>query len=248
MATSTAYDDQNHHQQNQNMKQRLHNFSLSLPKWGSRSQGNSLHRNRRSTDPPPEQHRALYGRSPGVGSREMVEDSRRLVAHEDRGSVLRSGSGICVDFSSVSVEEKRRSPIDCDGEVKEEEERGDEEERDSREEAQKIWNLRPRKNTAVNEIGLSVGAGYVGGSSKHQDVHVNYGGVGKNKAKVKLWISLSKEEIEDDIFSMTGSRPARRPKRRPKSVQKQLDCVFPGLVLLGATADTFKIQDSPPKK
>ncbi|CAM8886511.1 unnamed protein product [Rhodiola kirilowii] len=68
------------------------------------------------------------------------------------------------------------------------------------------------------------------------------------KEKAKLWISLSKEEIEEDIFILTGSRPARRPKRRPKTVQKQLDMVFPGLTLLGTTADTFKIPDSPPKK
>ncbi|KAK3422403.1 hypothetical protein EUGRSUZ_G02774 [Eucalyptus grandis] len=40
---------------------------------------------------------------------------------------------------------------------------------------------------------------------------------------MKFWISPLKEEIEEDIFIKTGSRPARRPRRRPKNEQKQLD-------------------------
>ncbi|KAK3420731.1 hypothetical protein EUGRSUZ_J02648 [Eucalyptus grandis] len=46
-------------------------------------------------------------------------------------------------------------------------------------------------------------------------------GEGERKEKKrKFWISLSKEEIEDDIFIMTGFRPAWRPRRRPKNEQK----------------------------
>ncbi|KAM3396963.1 hypothetical protein P3S68_000475 [Capsicum galapagoense] len=51
-------------------------------------------------------------------------------------------------------------------------------------------------------------------------------GVGSGSAKKgkrKLWISLSKGEIEEDVYSMTRSRPTRRPKKRSKTVQKQLD-------------------------
>ena len=50
----------------------------------------------------------------------------------------------------------------------------------------------------------------------------------EKKEKRKFWIALSREEIEEDIFVMTGSRPPRRPRKRPKNVQKQLDVrLFP---------------------
>ncbi|KAM3322102.1 hypothetical protein P3S67_003253 [Capsicum chacoense] len=72
-------------------------------------------------------------------------------------------------------------------------------------------------------------------------------GVGSGSAKKgkrKLWISLSKEEIEEDVYSMTRSRPTRRPKKRSKTVQKQLDNAFPGLYLVGLTADSFRVNDT----
>ncbi|OIV94078.1 hypothetical protein TanjilG_05458 [Lupinus angustifolius] len=45
----------------------------------------------------------------------------------------------------------------------------------------------------------------------------------KELKKNKVWIVLSKEEKEEDIFVMTGTRPFRRPKKRPKNVKKQMD-------------------------
>ncbi|KAI6702303.1 hypothetical protein NL676_011439 [Syzygium grande] len=71
---------------------------------------------------------------------------------------------------------------------------------------------------------------------------------GERKEKRKFWISLSKEEIEEDIFIMTGSRPARRPRKRPKNEQKQLDIVFPGLWLVGLTADAYRVAEAPAKR
>ncbi|KAM7256732.1 hypothetical protein ACFE04_012473 [Oxalis oulophora] len=70
----------------------------------------------------------------------------------------------------------------------------------------------------------------------------------KSKTLTKFWISLSKEEIEEDVFIMTGNRPARRPKKRPKNVQKQLDFVFPGLWLVGTTVDSYRVNDPPVKE
>lgn len=70
----------------------------------------------------------------------------------------------------------------------------------------------------------------------------------EKRKKEKFWIALSKEEIEEDIFVMTGSRPSRRPKKRPKIVQKQVDSVFPGLWLVGVTADAYKVADTPSKR
>ena len=49
-------------------------------------------------------------------------------------------------------------------------------------------------------------------------------GKGKEKEKkVRFSIPLTKVEIEEDIYSLTGSKPARRPKKRAKHVQKNLD-------------------------
>ncbi|XP_072971650.1 uncharacterized protein [Typha angustifolia] len=61
--------------------------------------------------------------------------------------------------------------------------------------------------------------------------------------RVKFSISLSAEEIEEDIYAVTGSRPRRRPKKRPKIVQRELDSLFPGTWLSEITADSYKVQD-----
>ncbi|XP_027084052.1 uncharacterized protein [Coffea arabica] len=88
-------------------------------------------------------------------------------------------------------------------------------------------------------------AGYVGGGVACP----GFAGTERQQRKVveekrKLWISLSKEEIEEDVYSLTGSRPSRRPKKRPRTVQKQLDNVFPGLYLVGLSIDSYRVHDS----
>lgn len=45
----------------------------------------------------------------------------------------------------------------------------------------------------------------------------------ERNSKRRIWISLSKEEIEEDVYALTGGKPARRPRKWPKNVQKQLD-------------------------
>ncbi|KAK8614750.1 hypothetical protein V6N13_068543 [Hibiscus sabdariffa] len=60
-------------------------------------------------------------------------------------------------------------------------------------------------------------------------------------------ISLTREEIDDDIFAMTGSKPSGRPKKRAKNVQKQLDCLFPGMWLSSVTPSCYKVPDPPLK-
>ncbi|MQL05473.1 DUF1639 domain-containing protein, partial [Escherichia coli] len=111
----------------------------------------------------------------------------------------------------------------------------------------KPWNLRPRKPAApVFTTGSKNGNGEVqepvhpvcenGGTKSFRlrgETMMQCGEKKKKKKKEKFWIALSKEEIEEDIFVMTGSRPSRRPKKRPKIVQKQVDNVFPGLWLVG---------------
>jgi hypothetical protein len=36
-------------------------------------------------------------------------------------------------------------------------------------------------------------------------------------------VALEAEEIEDDVYALTGARPRRRPRKRPRTVQRQLD-------------------------
>ncbi|CAL9080518.1 unnamed protein product [Musa textilis] len=56
-------------------------------------------------------------------------------------------------------------------------------------------------------------------------------------------ISLSREEIEEDIYAVTGCRARRRPRKRPRVVQKQLDCLFPGAWLSEVTVDSYRVPE-----
>lgn len=103
----------------------------------------------------------------------------------------------------------------------------------------KTWNLRPRKPIRKSQ---NVAGGAEKGSvsvmpdkNKAQSPSINANKPGekegncsggsekKEKRKLSISIALSKEEIEEDIFILTGSKPARRPKKRAKNIQKQLD-------------------------
>ncbi|KAI0507983.1 hypothetical protein KFK09_014113 [Dendrobium nobile] len=65
--------------------------------------------------------------------------------------------------------------------------------------------------------------------------------VGENGQQRKYSVSLSREEIEEDIYYLfKGTRPSERPKKRPKAVQKQLDALLPGSLLAEITKDMYK--------
>lgn len=131
---------------------------------------------------------------------------------------------------------------------------------------QKPWNLRPRK-PMIPRGGFEIGAGGSRNNNHNNGGELQEGVNGENpapkslrlrgfadtncgekKEKRKFWIALSKDEIEEDIFVMTGSRPNRRPRKRAKNVQKQMDNVFPGLWLVGITADAYRVADTPTKR
>ncbi|KAI3444767.1 hypothetical protein Pfo_001432 [Paulownia fortunei] len=125
----------------------------------------------------------------------------------------------------------------------------------------KTWNLRPRKPIRKTK-NVTVGAekGNVSGmpeKNKAQSPLMNAnrsgekegncsggGGEKKEKRKLSISIALSKEEIEEDIFALTGTKPARRPKKRAKNIQKQVDFVFPGLWLVSITPDSYKVSEN----
>ncbi|GMH23261.1 hypothetical protein Nepgr_025104 [Nepenthes gracilis] len=68
-------------------------------------------------------------------------------------------------------------------------------------------------------------------------------GYGEKRPRAKFSVSLSRQEIVDDLTEMMGKRPPRRPKKRPKCVQRQLDALFPGFGLLEITADMYRVNE-----
>ncbi|GMJ01197.1 hypothetical protein like AT3G60410 [Hibiscus trionum] len=120
----------------------------------------------------------------------------------------------------------------------------------------KTWNLRPRKPITKPQNQNGGGPKIV--ASAHENKaqrpessrprNATEPKEAEKKAKrQKFSISLTREEIDDDIFAMTGSKASRRPKKRPKNVQKQLDCLFPGMWLSSVTPDCYKVPDPPLK-
>ncbi|XP_011093280.1 uncharacterized protein LOC105173283 [Sesamum indicum] len=123
----------------------------------------------------------------------------------------------------------------------------------------KTWNLRPRKpiRRSLNVTGGTVknnGLAMPEKNKAQSPMSLNNrsgenegnggGGEKKEKRKLSISVALSKEEIEEDIFALTGSKPARRPKKRAKNIQKQVDSVFPGLWLVSITADSYKVSEN----
>ncbi|KAK8965684.1 hypothetical protein KSP40_PGU015337 [Platanthera guangdongensis] len=60
----------------------------------------------------------------------------------------------------------------------------------------------------------------------------------------KISIPLTRKEIENDIFAITGSRPSRRPKKRPRILQRQLDLLHPGSWLPSISSDAYRVPKS----
>ncbi|KAL1802750.1 hypothetical protein ACET3Z_031397 [Daucus carota] len=111
----------------------------------------------------------------------------------------------------------------------------------------KTWNFRPRKPLRRLSNGND-GAGHESKAETRQqlDVITKTHQVKKEK-KQKFSVLLTHEEIENDIFLMTGGRPSRRPRKRAKTVQKQLDSLLPGSWLSAVTPDCYKVHDPPIK-
>lgn len=119
----------------------------------------------------------------------------------------------------------------------------------------KALNLRPRKSgrsgssppTAVDEVATSTPARSESLKRLRNHSEAKVGAKEVKKPK-KFEIPLSKQEIVEDIFVMTGLKPSRRPKKRSKAVQKQLDSVFPGLWLPYINPDSYTVPEKPAKK
>ncbi|KAF7138719.1 hypothetical protein RHSIM_Rhsim07G0115300 [Rhododendron simsii] len=197
--------------------QPLHNFSLPQLRWGHKSHAHVNQRYRRPSDTPTAAAENHH-HSPSPSEQESYGGNRDM---------SRFPMASCSSQKAVIEREEDR-------------------------EKEKPWNLRPRK--AVVRIPSNGGEltetapfsenlpkstrlrGYVEGLKKKEE---------EEEKRKYLWIALCREEIEEDVYAMTGSKPARRPKKRPKTVQKQLDNLFPGLYLTGITPDSYRVYDAP---
>ncbi|KAI4315223.1 hypothetical protein L6164_028057 [Bauhinia variegata] len=248
--------------------QPLHNFSLPLLKWGGKNQTNTNHRCRR---PISGDHSHATATVTDHSSEPDSEPETRAHRVGSRTARNRFGFSQCYMGEKSQKQQhtsERASNNETDDEAGEKKrETEDAEEAEPEEAVQKPWNLRPRK-PLFSKVAVEIGVGplrngelqetVLTASAVHhsenppQPKSLRLRGFTETlstqrKEKRKFWIALSREEIEEDIFAMTGSRPARRPKKRPKIVQKQVDSVFPGLWLVGVTADAYRVADGSAK-
>lgn len=95
--------------------------------------------------------------------------------------------------------------------------------------ATRPWNLRKRRAAcaapATEEIGEvpSVLAEGQLKSSRLRSMAAERGGGEKRKERKKFSAVLCRDEIEEDFFIITGSKPSRRPKKRSRIAQKQVE-------------------------
>lgn len=243
--------------------QPLHNFSLPFLKWGGTGKNNTNatnhHRSRRPLDHASEPDSEPDSRPHRLGSR----TARNRFGFASSSSSQRQPPPTPSSNNETdddAGDRKRDAEDDAEAEAEPEAGAGAEEI------VQKPWNLRPRK-PMIPRGGFEIGAGGSRNNGSNNGGELQEGVNGENpapkslrlrgfadtncgekKEKRKFWIALSKDEIEEDIFVMTGSRPNRRPRKRAKNVQKQMDNVFPGLWLVGITADAYRVADTPTKR
>lgn len=120
----------------------------------------------------------------------------------------------------------------------------------------KTWNLRPRRPIR-SSLNLN-GSGFKNNGStvlekRIQSPQMNHNSNNrsesqkKEKRKIGFTLTLSREEIEEDMYALIGSKPSRRPKKRSKAVQKVIDNLYPGAWLESITADSYKVSEHPGK-
>uniref|UniRef100_A0A0D9V4B3 DUF1639 domain-containing protein n=1 Tax=Leersia perrieri TaxID=77586 RepID=A0A0D9V4B3_9ORYZ len=103
--------------------------------------------------------------------------------------------------------------------------------------AARPWNLRERKRRSAARGSTSSASPTRAWAARQAETA--RGG----DERAPFAVSLAAEEIEEDIYALTGGRPRRRPRKRPRVVQRQLDSLFPGLWLTEITADAYKVPD-----
>ncbi|XP_042002758.1 uncharacterized protein LOC121751971 isoform X2 [Salvia splendens] len=210
-------------------------------------------------------HPALDGARNGLhstnsGRTSLKSEPKSKAKEVDAAGIKRSKILIKIPCKSSKTEdenpqeetEKKEEDV-CSGEVQQEEKVNN---NTTTDEETKTWNLRPRK-PLHKSLNVSGGPVKSNGTAMPERSKApsplrnlnnrsgdNDGGGKKEKRKLSISIPLTKDEIEEDIFALTGSKPARRPKKRARNIQKQVDICFPGLWLVSITADSYKVSES----
>lgn len=244
------------------MKSPLHNFPLTFLKWGSKKDQQRCRRPPFDTSlsppqqPPPHDAAGPSNYKPVGGSRSSR--NRRNNNYNNNNN----SNNHHLPTTTARREEEAEEERDCGKKAEELTEEGEGD-------GEKGWNLRPRRASAMKGNNLSTTATTTTNISNNTATAVETagdnlpksmrlrgldaqgnggvcggGGGSEKREKKRFWIALSRDEIEEDIYSLTGSKPSRRPKKRPKNVQKQIDNVFPGLWMIGVSPETYRGLDS----
>ncbi|KAA0058089.1 DUF1639 domain-containing protein [Cucumis melo var. makuwa] len=215
----------------------LHNFSLPCLKWGSqrflKCMKVSSNSNPSTLDHPSvhRQSKSYQFRARPINSKAMnftkvtspmnTNHSKQKPIHDRSSSIEIMREKIMLDIR----EESKRLKFSITDEGGEDESA-----------AARPWNLRTRRaacKAPLDERNLELGSSSTKATMKK-----------KKKNRTALIVSLSKEELEEDFAVLVGRLP-RRPKKRPRAVQKQMDALFPGLLLTEITLDSYKVEDVP---
>lgn len=207
----------------------LHNFSLPYLKWGSQR---FLKCMKLSSNSNPASHRQSESyrvrerpiNSKGANSTRFSSPMKPSEGNNDRSSSIEiMREKIMLDIR----EESKRLKFSIADEGGEGESA-----------AARPWNLRTRRaacKAPQDETTPDFGSSSIKAVTKKEKE--------KEKNRSTLFVSLSKEELEEDFAVLVGKLP-RRPKKRPRTVQKQLDALFPGLLLTEITVDSYKVAET----
>ncbi|EES01291.1 hypothetical protein BDA96_03G284000 [Sorghum bicolor] len=113
------------------------------------------------------------------------------------------------------------------------------------------WNLRDRKCRRPTARGAAAAAAAAAALDASPTAWGDVAGAAEKarrsvvpyQERAPFAVALTAEEVEEDVYALTGARPRRRPRKRPRVVQRQLDSLFPGLWLTEITADAYKVPE-----
>ncbi|XP_076932571.1 uncharacterized protein LOC143598166 [Bidens hawaiensis] len=234
--------------------QPLHNFSLPHLKWRNHRTGRNRLAGDTSSSPPStpwresssHQSAAYVSRRPSplhTQSRSESESDQngvvrimkpkvftKVIKPMDNSKGKRANKKICIRFRKNDVKHDVTEDNQQNGVVQSTEEEDT---------LPKIWNLRPRrplisnKQSNIGSLALPENNRYYSHGCNNSNNNNNQ--TNKEECSIpmtssrkhnKLSISLTRDEIEGDMFALTGAKPSRRPKKRPRTVQKQLDATI----------------------
>ncbi|KAL5553139.1 hypothetical protein UlMin_040540 [Ulmus minor] len=238
----------------------LHNFELPFLTWGKRKHLQFLKRN---SDGQPIDRRsfALEGSLNGRGrkfesERRGIRFSEPRIENDDREEGIAAvGEKLLEAFKTETNEKyeifrKRVAETEADEESPPAASASGGESPPAAADEVKPWNLRKRraacKAPGDEDRKPNYSSARCEGNNGVKSSRLTRGSP-EMKEQSKFALSLTKQEISNDWFEISGRRPARRPKKRPRNVQNRLDNLFPGMSLLefGVTAEKYRILQTP---